>query len=198
VPNTPPLPMRYPPLPFTFTNPFTPPFPLPQLYTVSSDDFSVHLKFGNFRNGFMNGSQYEGAPIFWSKLFFYDTPADEDWGSRVVVKNAPKSLQGDACETRIGVEPFTGQIMSGARCVARARVALTRRCRYALKRMQTNLYVSAAAEDPLMFLKYNPKIYRGPTPADGFMMPLFYLDEAGQIAPVDAEMFKSQVARALA
>ncbi len=87
-----------------------------QLYTVSAADFSVHLKLGNYRPGFLNGSIYQHAPIFWSKLFFYDTPAEngKNWSSRFVLLNAPKNLQGDACETRIGVEPFTGQIMSDA------------------------------------------------------------------------------------
>ena len=96
-----------------------------QLYTVSSDDFSVHLKVGNYRNGFMNGSTYEHAPIFWSKLFFYDTPADQNWSSRVVLMNPPESLQGDTCETRIGVEPLTGQIMSVTAASRTSRIALT-------------------------------------------------------------------------
>lgn len=59
--------------------------------------------------------------------------------------------------------------------------------------MQTNLYVSAAKEDPSSFTKYNNKIYRGPSPTDGFMMPLFYLDESAQIGDADADLFKSQV-----
>jgi hypothetical protein len=59
--------------------------------------------------------------------------------------------------------------------------------------MQTNLYVSAAKEDPSAFNFYNKKVYRGPSPTDGYMMPLFYLDESGQISPGDAQIFKSQV-----
>jgi hypothetical protein len=59
--------------------------------------------------------------------------------------------------------------------------------------MQTNLYVSAAKEDASAFNLYNKNIYRGPSPADGYMMPLFYLDESGQISPGDAAKFKSQV-----
>ena len=85
-----------------------------QLYTVSSADFSTHLKVANYREGFLNGSLYEHAPIFWSRLFFFNTPAENNinWSSRVVVLNAPDNLEGEFCETRIGVEPFTGQIMS--------------------------------------------------------------------------------------
>lgn len=85
-----------------------------QLYTVSSADFSTHLKVANYREGFLNGSLYEHAPIFWSRLFFCNTPAENNisWSSRVVVLNAPDNLEGEFCETRIGVEPFTGQIMS--------------------------------------------------------------------------------------
>jgi hypothetical protein len=59
--------------------------------------------------------------------------------------------------------------------------------------MQTNLYVSASKEDASAFNLYNKNIYRGPTPSDGYMMPLFYLDETGQISPEDADLFKSQV-----
>ena len=94
-----------------------------QLYTVSSDDFSVHLKVGNYRNGFINGSTFEHAPIFWSKLFFYDSPGN--WSSRIVLINPPESLQGDTCETRIGVEPLTGQIMSDPYSPRTSRVAPT-------------------------------------------------------------------------
>lgn len=94
-----------------------------QLYTVSSDDFSVHLKIGNYRNGFINGSTFEHAPIFWSKLFFYDSPGN--WSSRIVLINPPESLQGDTCETRIGVEPLTGQIMSDPYSLCTSRVAPT-------------------------------------------------------------------------
>jgi hypothetical protein len=65
--------------------------------------------------------------------------------------------------------------------------------RYARKRMQTNLYVSASKEDSSAFNFYNKNIYRGPSPTDGYMMPLFYLDESGSISPADAELFKSQV-----
>ena len=84
-----------------------------QLYTISSADFSVHLKLGNYRPGFLNGSIYQHAPIFWSKLFFYDVPAENgrNWSSRIVLLNGPDELKDYACETRIGVEPCTGQIM---------------------------------------------------------------------------------------
>jgi hypothetical protein len=59
--------------------------------------------------------------------------------------------------------------------------------------MQTNLYVSSKDENPSLFNVFNPNIYRGPTQSDGFMMPLFYLDEHGQVSSQDAELFKSQV-----
>ena len=70
-----------------------------QLYTVSSADFSVHLKLGNYRPGFLNGSIYQHAPIFWSKLFFYDVPAENgrNWSSRIVLLNGPNELKDYAC-----------------------------------------------------------------------------------------------------
>jgi hypothetical protein len=164
---------------------------------VSSDDFSVHLKVGNNRLGFLNGSIYEHAPIFWSKLFFCNTAAEngKNWSSRVTIQNAPENVQGDACETRIGVEPFTGQIMSGTSsfCSVMLYCFPLSRDRYARKRMQTNLYVPAVDEAPSLFNFYNKNMYRGPSKSDGYMMPLFYIDEHGQISPDDAELFKAQV-----
>ena len=98
----------------TLLLPHSPPFTTPQLYTISSDDFSAHLKVANYRVGFLNGSAYQHAPIFWSRLFFCNTPAENNrsWSSRVVILNAPENLEGETCEVRIGVEPYTGQIMS--------------------------------------------------------------------------------------
>ncbi len=59
--------------------------------------------------------------------------------------------------------------------------------------MQTNLYIPAASDNPSMFTFYNKNMYRGPSKSDGYMMPLFYLDELGQISSDDAALFKSQV-----
>jgi hypothetical protein len=59
--------------------------------------------------------------------------------------------------------------------------------------MQTNLYISAANDDPSMFKIWHKNMYRGPSKSDGYMMPLFYLDERGQISSSDAALFKSQV-----
>ena len=79
----------------------------------------------------------------------------------MTIKNAPENAQGDDCETRIGVEPFTGQIMSGIHsfCSVRFYFVSLFRDRYARKRMQTNLYIPAADEAPSLFDFYNQNMY---------------------------------------